>query len=103
MVLFIDETENEKYFIVAGLLVKSREDAGEAYSHFKKNIKSFSIPEKKKALVFTEFKSVLLDKDFKRIKVKMLNEINSLEHSIIFSCYIKRDQHFSQEKRKEYI
>ena len=100
MVLFVDETENDEYFIVTGLLVKSREEAATAYSHFKKSVRQIPIPEKKRATIFTEFKSVLLDRDFKRIKVKMLEEINSIEHCVIYSCHIKKGEFFSQEYKE---
>jgi len=101
MVLFVDETENSEYFIVTGLLVNSREDASIAYSHFKKSIMQIPIPKKKKAHIFTEFKSILLDRDFKKIKIKMLEEINNIEHCIIYSCHIKKGDYFSQEFKED--
>ena len=36
MLLFVDETENEDYFIVTGLLVESQNDIDLIYSRFKK-------------------------------------------------------------------
>ena len=100
MILFVDETENNEFFIVAGLLVNSREDAEVAYSRFKKSVKQIPIPEKKRAHIFTEFKSGLLDRDFKRIKIKMLEEVNNMEHRIIYSCYIKNGEYFSQKLKE---
>ena len=36
MVLYVDETENDDYFIVTGLLVNSQTDIINTYNHFKK-------------------------------------------------------------------
>ena len=44
MVLYVDETECEEFFIVTGLLVENASDVNDAYKRFKKNIKGFSIP-----------------------------------------------------------
>jgi len=101
MILFVDETENKDYFIVTGLLVRSREDAILAYSRFKNSISAFPISPKKRAQLFTEFKSTLLDKDYKRIKYKMLEEINNIKPCVIYSCYIKKGIMFSQKIKEE--
>ncbi|GEM_PF-1821862 len=104
MILYVDETENSELFIVTGLLVKSREDAIKAYAHFKNAIKDIPIPNKEKSKVYTEFKAILLDRDYRRIKIKMLEEINNINPCIIYSCYIKKGEHFCQEyKEATYI
>lgn len=40
MILFVDETENDNYFIVTGLLVESQNDIDSVYSRFKKKAKN---------------------------------------------------------------
>ena len=104
MILYVDETENEKYFIVTGLLVESEATLTLAYKRFKNKIKGFNIREKYKSNLFTEFKSTLLDNTYTRIKEKMVEEIVSLDGIAIYSCYIKKDIKFKQElKESVYI
>ena len=83
MVLYIDETENEEFFIVAGLLVESDSVVQASYKHLKKSIRGMHIPDRYKAKVYTEFKSTLLDRDYRRIKQRMLVEIQELNGAII--------------------
>ena len=89
MILFVDETECKDYFIVAGLLTESKSKTDDAFKRFKKKVKNFPIPPKKKEKLFTEFKSVLLDKEYQKIKVCMLEHIDSLNYSVIYSVYKK--------------
>ena len=104
MYLFVDETENDDYFIVTGLLVPSKESVNIAYKRFKKKINSMNINPKMKQKLFNEFKSVLLDRQFQRIKIKMLEEIIRIDSQIIYSCYIKKEDIFNQEiKENVYI
>lgn len=37
MILFVDETENDSFFIVTGLLVNSQADIVDVYKRFKKS------------------------------------------------------------------
>ena len=90
MILYIDETENEKYFIVAGLLVSSDTVIEKTYKSFKKVISKTIIKEKNKSKLFTEFKSSILDRSYPKIKIKMLKLISSIPGAIIYSCYIKK-------------
>lgn len=101
MILFVDETECEDYFIVAGLLTDSKAKTDIAYKKFKKKVKNFPISPKKKEKLFTEFKSVLLDKEYQKIKVCMLEHIDSLNYSIIYSIYKKDDNKFNQVKKEK--
>ncbi len=101
MVLFIDESENDEFFIVAGLLVNSKEDIDQAYKRFKKGIGDIPLPKREKSILFTEFKSVLLDRRYRRIKRYMLEALNHIEHLIIYSCYIKQGLPFSQRFKEE--
>lgn len=101
MILYIDETECDDYFIVAGLLTQSKRDTDLAYKHFKKGLKSMKISPKEKQKVFYEFKATLLDRHYQRIKIKMLVEINKLENTILFSTYTKKDLIFNQQDKEE--
>ena len=55
MLLFVDETENEDYFIVTGLLVESQNDIDLIYSRFKKKAKNLNISDKNVICSFTCF------------------------------------------------
>lgn len=101
MILFVDETENEEYFIVAGLLIDSKLDVELAFKRFKKSISDFKVSDKFKMILYTEFKSVELDKRYQRIKKKMLSEITSIDHSIIYSCFIKKGTKFPQNLKED--
>ena len=96
MILFVDETENEEYFIVAGLLVNSKADVETSYRHFKKKINNYKLTAKTKQRVFKEFKATTLDTRFQGIKKKLLTEISTIGGSVIYSCYIKKDAQFNQ-------
>lgn len=101
MILYVDETECEDFFIVAGLLTESKSKTDVAFKRFKKKVKNFSIPARKKEKLFTEFKSVLLDKEYQKIKVCMLEHIDSLNYSIIYSVYKKDDNKFNQDTKEQ--
>lgn len=101
MLLFVDETENNKYFIVTGLLVQSQNDINMSFNRFKKHAKNLNISAKKKAQLFTEFKSTLMDRNYQKLKIAMLSELNSIEHCIIYSCYIKKEFTFPQTLKED--
>lgn len=104
MLLFVDETENDDYFVVTGLLVNSQLDITNTYNHFKKRADKLKISPKEKGRLFTEFKSTLLDNRFQKIKEYMIEEMSVIEHCVIYSCYIKKTSRFSQElKESTYI
>lgn len=96
MILYIDETENEEYFIVGGLLTESEQAVDLAYKKFKKSIRDIRIPDKYKSKVFSEFKATYLDHDYKKIKIKILEEIRELDGCVIYSCYVKKGTKFNQ-------
>lgn len=102
MLLFVDETENESFFIVGGVLVDSRESASAAYKRFKRRIKDYPITNNERMKIYTEFKSYLLDKGYQRIKLRMIEEIDRLDSCIIFSCFVKKESVMLQEQ-KEHI
>ena len=104
MILYIDETENEQYFIVTGLLTSSRLAVDYSFKHFKNSVRKMDIKQKYKERIFVEFKSGLIDRNYKRIKYKLLEEIKDLESSVVYSCYVKKDCVLKQEtKEKIYI
>lgn len=101
MVLYVDETENTEYFIVAGLLLNSREGADELYKSFKKKARNMPVARRDKAAVFTEFKSTILDKHYQRIKIKMIESLSDADRRIIYSCYFKKSKGFPQNFKED--
>ncbi len=96
MVLYIDETENKNYFIVTGLLVDSVLTLEKNYKMFKNSAKLIYVSPKYKSIIFTEFKSHLLDYDYQKIKLKMLESISRMPCSIIYSKYNKNKKVLNQ-------
>lgn len=96
MILYIDETEHEEYFIVAGLLARSEQEVNLAYKQFKKSVKNYPMTEKAKQNIFLEFKSTLIDIRFQRIKTKMLQYIGELDGVVLYSCYIKKQKNMKE-------
>lgn len=104
MILYVDETENEEYFIVTGLLVNSEKEINDAYYSFKKHVNLLKIPKRYKSKLFVEFKSNLLDYRFQKVKKVMLESLNLIPNSIIYASYVKKDKHLKQSlKDKRYI
>ena len=104
MILYVDETENDDYFIVAGLLANSETDVELAYKRFKNNIKGARLTNKAKEKIYTEFKSTLIDKNYFAIKKKLLEEISLLDSSVLFSAYKKKSPRLNQiQKQSIYI
>lgn len=100
MYLFVDETECPEYFIVTGLLVNSMQDVELAYKRFKKKVDTIKISPKKKAILFTEFKSTLMDKHYQKAKAEMLCGLNEFEYYVVFSCFEKKNIRFVQEEKE---
>lgn len=104
MVLYIDETENDNYFILTGLLVNSEKDINDVYRSFKKQVNKLKIPKKYKSKLYVEFKSTLLDTRFQKVKIKLLESLNAIDDTVIYSAYIKKTNHLQQSlKDKTYI
>lgn len=104
MVLYIDETENDNYFILTGLLVKSEKEINDVYHSFKKQVNKLKIPKKYKSKLYIEFKSTLLDTRFQKVKIKLLESLNTIDDTVIYSAYIKKTKHIKQGlKDKTYI
>lgn len=100
MILYIDETENDECFIVAGILANADLEVESAYRRFKKSIKSMRIEDKYRSQVYTEFKSTLLDRRYKRIKIKMLEAIVEIEPTIVYSVYKKKVSKMNQVQKE---
>ena len=96
MVLYVDETESTEYFIVTGFLVKSKQDIELAYKKFRKSINNNRMPAPLKTKLFTECKSVSLDRTFQHIQIKMLQELKNFPNCVIYSCYLKNSKVFSK-------
>ena len=104
MVLYIDETENDNYFILTGLLVKSEKEINDVYHSFKKQVNKLKIPKKYKSKLYIEFKSTLLDTRFQKVKIKLLESLNTIDDTVIYSAYVKKTKHIKQGlKDKTYI
>ena len=101
MILYVDETENEQFFILTGLLAPNRASVDIAYKHFKNRIKNLSLNNRSKELVYREFKSVVLDRHYQRIKNIMLEEIDNIDnHFVIYSTQIKKRCSFNSRKER---
>lgn len=100
MILYVDETENEEYFIVTGLLMPSKEDTDLAYKKFKNKVADYPIRPELKTILFTEFKSTLMDRFYPRLKIKMLEEIVSDRQSKVYSCAFKKTKDWTQERKE---
>ena len=102
MVLYVDETASNEYFIVTGLLVNNPSDVDLAYKRFRKQANKVKLTSKQKAVLFTEFKSTMMDTDFQQLKATMLKELNKFEYCAIYSCYVKRSAFGQSVKEKVY-
>ena len=104
MLLFVDETENEQYFIVVGLLVNSEESINLAYKRFKNSINHYPLPNKTRSKLYSEFKSVLLDRNYHKIKEQLLLEVLKTNGTVYYSLYEKKTKNFNQSlKEKIYL
>lgn len=100
MILYVDETETDDYFIVSGLLAESRETVNLAYKQFKNKIRGIKISPTEKQSLFHEFKSVKLEKHHQKIKIKMLEEVLEISDCVIYSTYLKKDSKLLQEEKE---
>ena len=105
MILYVDETESENFFLITGLLVKNKQDIYLAYKHFKNRIKYYPLSMREKEKVYIEFKSFLLDNHYQKIKRVMLEEIVKIDNlKIMYSIKIKKNSNFKQSnKEKAYL
>lgn len=104
MILYVDETENNEFFILTGLLVESEEAAKKIYYSFKKKASQYNISKKLKGKLFTEFKSIIMDSKFQSLKKKMIEEIVKGDTAIAYSIYFKKEKSIKKSiKNKIYI
>ena len=101
MMLCIDETENNRMFMVVGLLVNSKSDIDMSFKRFKNRINEIGLKPKDKQVICIEFKSFILDRKFQRIKNMLLNELNKLNYVIFYSCYSKNKESMKQSKKEK--
>ena len=101
MMLCIDETENNRMFMVVGLLVNSKSEIDMSFKRFKNRINEIGLKPKDKQVICIEFKSFILDRKFQRIKNMLLNELNKLNYVIFYSCYSKNKESMKQSKKEK--
>ena len=101
MILYVDETENEQFFIVAGLLVNNEYVVNDSYKRFKHMIKNCKLSNKAKTKIYTEFKSTILDSHYQNIKIKMLKIVNEINNQIVYTFYIKKIKNLKQKNKEE--
>ena len=65
-----------------------------ACEYFK--INGFELGHKAKSKLFTEFKSTIMDRNYQRIKKRMLAEIMDLDCVVLYSYYKKSEQNINQ-------
>ena len=99
--LYIDESLDEKAFVVGGILVNSEKDLLLAYGQFKKQIMNIPMTRKQKEKVTYEFKSIVLERTYPQIKRKLLYKLNILDCNIVYS-YKKLDTKLIQEDKEKY-
>lgn len=94
--LFIDESIDEIYYVVGGILVNSEKELLLVYNQFKKQVLKMPLTNRQKVSITTEFKSTLLDKTYPQIKKKLLYKINTFDCSIVYS-YKKLNEKLNKE------
>lgn len=101
--LYVDESIDEKCFVVGGILVKNEQDLNMAYKQFKKSINSIPMTRKQKERITYEFKGNLLDRSYQQIKRKLLNKLNSFDCTIVYSSSYIMDKWDHKKREKIYI
>lgn len=104
MILYVDESYDNYYFVVGGILTKSDHLITEANKSFRKHAKSFPMKIIEQRKVFTEFKSSIIDDSYPAIKRSMLKHINEFDCKIVYSyAYLNGKTLNQHEKEKIYI
>ena len=101
MILYIDESLDNNYFVVGGFAVKSDYIVNEVHKQFKKHAKSFPMKENDRRRVFTEFKSVYLDDSYPALKRDMLNHIVKTDCKMYYKFYELNNETIYQDKKEE--
>ena len=99
--LYIDESFDEKTFVVGGIISNKNEEISKTFKKLKKQIRSMSLPNARKRKIMYEFKSFILDNSFPKIKKRLLKliEISDLEIIYSYKCLDK----IIYQKQKELI
>ena len=101
--LYIDESLDEKHFVVGGILVSNEQDLLLAYRQLKKQVSSIPMTRKQKERVTYEFKATLLDRTFPQIKRKLLNKLNDFDCEVVYATCQLNGRTDQKEKEKNYI
>jgi len=99
--LYIDESFDEKLFVVGGILVDSEKDLFLVYNQFKKQFNEIPMTRKQKERISFELKSTLLESSYPQIKRKLLYKLNLLNCDIVFS-YRELNRKLTQDIKEEY-
>ena len=99
--LYIDESYDQNVFVIGGIIAKKEKDVNTLYNKFKKQIKEIPLPRRQKDKITYEFKSILLDRSYPKIKRKLLLQIKNSDLEIIYSY--KTLYNKLKQKNKEYI
>jgi len=102
MYLYIDETEDDDYFVVGGILVNEEDTLVSIHKKITKIIKRQKYSIKTKSNLLTELKDYQLNKSYRKLKRTILSELED-SGSYYYSLYIKK-KHFKQvDKENVYI
>ena len=101
MILYIDESLDNNYFVVGGFSTKSDYIVNEVHKQFKKHAKSFPMKEKDRRRVFNEFKSIWLDDSYPVLKRDMLEHIANADCTIYFKYYELNNEIIYQDKKEK--
>ena len=104
--LYVDETESDEFFIVAGVLFDSKEHSMNTYKAFRKRARKRCSNTKNsiKDILFHEFKSSYMDKNFPLLKKELLYMLNDKAECFLYATYKKKEIRLSQsEKETQYI
>lgn len=101
--LYIDESADNNVFVVGGVLISNEVELLNTYKHFKKSAVNSLKTRRDIEKVCNEFKSVLLDKSYPKIKRKLLNSINESNISVVYSVEYLQEKLYQDTKEKIYI
>ena len=101
--LYIDESFDEKIFVVGGVLVESENQIILAFKQLRKQIIKTPLTRKQKEKIMFELKSVSLDRSYPKIKRKLLYKLNSIDCNIIYSYRTIASPLSQEAKEKTYI
>ena len=98
--LFIDESYDQNVFIVGGIVTSKEEEITRTYNKLKKHLKKIPLTRKQKLKLMNEFKSIILDRSFPKIKGVLLTYLKNANIDIIYSNK-KISSNLKQEKKEK--